>query len=300
VRHQQASAGGRAQARLSAQAHHAAGAASLRGRGARQRRLGGPDYLHAHRFDAHFQRSPRGRAQTHSDPVRQKLRAGKAEHVSLEDRPERVRRYLRRDLFQLYSLIWDRFVASQMVPAVYDQTAFEIPVNEALFRATGQQIKFDGFMKVYIEGRDERAAPPNGEDEDIDEAQDLDGVLPDLQKGDALKLLSMEPRQHFTQPPPRFTQASLIKELDENGIGRPSTYAAIISNILDREYVSQNESRQLVPTDLGFLVTDLLVESFPDILNVEFTASMEDELDKIEDGKEKWTRAMKRFYTPFE
>jgi DNA topoisomerase-1 len=219
--------------------------------------------------------------------------------TSLEYTPERVRRYLRRDMFQLYSLIWDRFVASQMVPAVYDQTAFEIPVKEALFRATGQQIKFDGFMKVYIEGRDERPAQANGEDEG-DEAQDTDGVLPDLQKGDDLKLLSMEPRQHFTQPPPRFTQASLIKELDENGIGRPSTYAAIISNILDREYVSQNESRQLLPTDLGFLVTDLLVESFPDILNVEFTASMEDELDKIEDGKEKWTKAMKRFYTPFE
>jgi DNA topoisomerase-1 len=219
--------------------------------------------------------------------------------TSLEFAPERARRYLRRDMFQLYSLIWDRFVASQMVPAVYDQTAFEIPVKEALFRATGQQIKFDGFMKVYIEGRDERSAQANGEDED-DESQDLDGVLPDLQKGDALKLLSMDPRQHFTQPPPRFTQASLIKELDEKGIGRPSTYAAIISNILDREYVAQNESRQLVPTDLGFLVTDLLVESFPDILNVEFTASMEDELDKIEDGKEKWTKAMKRFYTPFE
>ncbi len=218
--------------------------------------------------------------------------------TSLEYTPERVRRYLRRDMFQLYSLIWDRFVASQMVPAVYDQTAFEIPVKEALFRATGQQIKFDGFMKVYIEGRDERPIQPNGEDED--EAQDTDSMLPDLQKGDVLKLLSMDPRQHFTQPPPRFTQASLIKELDENGIGRPSTYAAIISNILDREYVLQNESRQLLPTDLGFLVTDLLVESFPDILNVEFTASMEDELDKIEDGKEKWTKAMKRFYTPFE
>jgi DNA topoisomerase-1 len=219
--------------------------------------------------------------------------------TSLDYTPERVRRYLRRDMLQLYSLIWDRFVASQMVPAVYDQTAFEIPVKEAIFRATGQQIKFDGFMKLYIEGRDERAAETNGEDED-DEPQDLDGVLPNLQKGDLLKLLSMEPRQHFTQPPPRFTQASLIKELDEKGIGRPSTYAAIISNILDREYVSQNESRQLVPTDLGFLVTDLLVESFPDILNVEFTAGMEDELDKIEDGKEKWTKAMKRFYTPFE
>jgi DNA topoisomerase-1 len=220
--------------------------------------------------------------------------------TSLEYAPERVRRYLRRDLFQLYSLIWDRFVASQMVPAVYDQTSFEIPVKEAMFRATGQQIKFDGFMKVYIEGRDERAQQANGADEDAgDEPQEVDGVLPDLQKGDALNLLSMDPRQHFTQPPPRYTQASLIKELDEKGIGRPSTYAAIISNILDREYVLQNEGRSLAPTDLGFLVTDLLVESFPDILNVEFTAGMEDELDKIEEGKEKWTKAMKRFYTPF-
>jgi DNA topoisomerase-1 len=219
--------------------------------------------------------------------------------TSLDYPPERVRRYLRRDLFQLYSLIWDRFVASQMVPAVYDQTSFEIPVKEALFRATGQQIKFDGFMKVYIEGRDERIQQANGADEEAEEETPDLGVLPDLQKGDALKLLSMDPRQHFTQPPPRYTQASLIKELDEKGIGRPSTYAAIISNILDREYVVQSESRSLAPTDLGFLVTDLLVESFPDILNVEFTAGMEDELDKIEEGKEKWTKAMKRFYTPF-
>ncbi|MGE5820048.1 MAG: type I DNA topoisomerase [Deltaproteobacteria bacterium] len=219
--------------------------------------------------------------------------------TSLDYSPERVRRYLRRDAFQLYSLIWDRFVASQMVPAVFDQTAFEIPVREAVFRATGQQIKFDGFMKVYIEGRDERAAKENGDEESEEEAQETDGMLPDLQRGDALKLLSMEPRQHFTQPPPRYTQASLIKELDEKGIGRPSTYAAIISNILDREYVVQDERRTLAPTDLGFLVTDLLVESFPDILNVEFTAGMESELDKIEDGKEKWTKAMKRFYTPF-
>jgi DNA topoisomerase-1 len=220
--------------------------------------------------------------------------------TSLDYSPERVRRYLRRDLFQLYSLIWDRFVASQMVPAVYDQTSFEIPVKEALFRATGQQIKFDGFMKVYIEGRDERAAQADGADDDsADEPQEQEGVLPDLRKGDALNLLSMDPRQHFTQPPPRYTQASLIKDLDEKGIGRPSTYAAIISNILDREYVLQNESRSLAPTDLGFLVTDLLVESFPDILNVEFTAGMEDELDTLEEGKEKWTKAMKRFYTPF-
>ena len=220
--------------------------------------------------------------------------------TSLDYSPERVRRYLRRDLFQLYSLIWDRFVASQMVPAIYDQTSFDIPVKEALFRATGQQIKFEGFMKVYIEGRDERTGQADGaEDDGADEPQEQEGVLPDLHKGDALNLVSMDPRQHFTQPPPRYTQASLIKELDEKGIGRPSTYAAIISNILDREYVLQNEGRSLAPTDLGFLVTDLLVESFPDILNVEFTAGMEDELDKIEEGKEKWTKAMKRFYTPF-
>ena len=221
--------------------------------------------------------------------------------TSMEYRPERVRRFLRRDAFQLYSLIWDRFVASQMVPALFDQTAFEIPVREAVFRATGQQIKFDGFMKVYIEGRDERTSQANGSDGDEaeDESRDNEGVLPDLQKGDRLKLLSMDPKQHFTQPPPRYTQASLIKELDEKGIGRPSTYAAIISNILDREYVVQDERRSLAPTELGFLVTDLLVESFPDILNVEFTAGMEDELDKIEEGKEAWTKAMKRFYTPF-
>jgi len=221
--------------------------------------------------------------------------------TSLEYAPERVRRFLRRDAFQLYSLIWDRFVASQMVPALFDQTVFEIPVGEAIFRASGQQIRFDGFMKVYIEGRDERAGKENGngEDEGDEETRDTDGTLPALQKGDRLKLLALEPRQHFTQPPPRYTQASLIKELDEKGIGRPSTYASIISNIIDREYVSQDERRFLAPTDLGFLVTDLLVESFPDILNVEFTAGMEDELDKIEEGKEKWTRAMKRFYTPF-
>ncbi len=173
--------------------------------------------------------------------------------TSMEYTPERVRRYLRRDVFQLYSLIWDRFVASQMVPALFDQTVFEIPVREAVFRATGQQIKFDGFMKVYIEGRDERAAQANGadEEEDEDESRENEGMLPDLQKGDALKLLSLDPRQHFTQPPPRYTQASLIKELDENGIGRPSTYATIISNILDREYVVQDERRSLAATELG-------------------------------------------------
>jgi len=206
--------------------------------------------------------------------------------TSMEYTPDRVRRYLRRDHFQLYSLIWDRFVASQMAPAVYDQTGFDIQVGDALFRATGQQLKFDGFMRIYIEGQDE-----------ADDEQEA--LLPDLRQGDALKLLSLDPRQHFTQPPPRFTQATLIKELEEDGIGRPSTYASIVSNILNREYVTLDERRTLAPTELGFLVTDLLVNAFPDILNVKFTAGMEDSLDKVEEGKENWQKMMKRFYTPF-
>ncbi len=206
--------------------------------------------------------------------------------TSMDYPPERVRRFLRREDFALYSLIWARFVASQMGPAVYDQTGFDIQVGDALFRATGQQLKFDGFIRVYTEGRDD------GDDEQ-------DATLPDLRPGDTLKLLGLEPRQHFTQPPPRFTQATLIKELEEDGIGRPSTYASIVSNILNREYISLDERRTLAPTELGFLVTDLLVDAFPDILNVKFTAGMEDVLDKVEEGKQDWQKAMKRFYSSF-
>ncbi len=206
--------------------------------------------------------------------------------TSMEYTPDRVRRYLRREQFALYSLIWDRFVASQMAPALYDQTGFDIEVGEALFRATGQQLKFDGFMRIYTEGKDE-------------EDEEQEATLPDLRQGDSLKLLSLDPRQHFTQPPLRFTQATLIKELDEDGIGRPSTYAGILSNILNREYVTLDERRCLVATELGFLVTDLLVDAFPDILNVKFTAGMENILDKVEEGKEDWQKAMKRFYASF-
>ncbi|MGH7771649.1 MAG: type I DNA topoisomerase [Candidatus Binatia bacterium] len=215
--------------------------------------------------------------------------------TSMEYTPERVRRYLRRDVFTLYSLIWDRFVASQMVPALFDQTVFEIPVGEAVFRATGQQLKFDGFMTVYIEGKDEKA----DKDEKDEEEREDESMLPDLKAGDRLTLLSLDPHQHFTQPPPRFTQATLIKELDEGGIGRPSTYAGILSNILDRKYVNLDDRKSLAPTELGLLVTDLLVDSFPDILNVKFTAGMEKILDKIEEGKEDWLKAMKRFYASF-
>ena len=206
--------------------------------------------------------------------------------TSMEYTPERVRRFLRRDHFALYCLVWERFIASQMSPALFDQTAFDMQVGEGVFRATGQQLKFDGFMRLYSEGRD-------------DEGEEKEAMLPDLQVEDALKLLSLEPRQHFTQPPPRFTQATLIRELEEKGIGRPSTYAGIVSNILVKEYIVLDERRCLIPTELGFLVTDLLVECFPDILNVEFTAGMEGMLDKIEEGRENWLKVMKRFYTSF-
>jgi DNA topoisomerase-1 len=206
--------------------------------------------------------------------------------TSMEYHLERVRPFLRGEDFALYSLCWNRFVASQMPPAVFDQTFFDIGVREALFRATGQQLKYDGFLRVYSEESD-------------DDGEENEAMLPDLGVGDQLELRSLDSRQHFTQPPPRFTQATLIKELDEKGIGRPSTYATILSNILEREYVSMDERRSLVPTELGFLITDLLVDCFPDILNVKFTAGMENVLDKIEEGKEDWVKVMKRFYASF-
>src|SRR5439155_1601282 len=149
--------------------------------------------------------------------------------------------------------------------------------------------KFDGFIRVYTEGRDD--------DQVADE--ETEGLLPPLAEGDRLRLLELVPEQHFTQPPPRFTQATLIKELEEQGIGRPSTYASIMGTILNKEYVTEDEQRRLKPTELGFLVTDLLVESFPDVLNVEFTAGMEDQLDRIEEGQENWVQTMRRFWEPF-
>ena len=209
--------------------------------------------------------------------------------TSLDYRPERVAPYLSREELNLYTLIWNRFLASQMAPALFEQTSADITANACTFRATGQVLRFDGFLRVYMEGKDDKT-----EEEDDDEKQ-----LPPLTEGDHLQLLQLTPNQHFTQPPPRFTQAMLIKELEEKGIGRPSTYASILETILNKEYVQEDEQRRLRPTQLGMLVTDLLVESFPDILNVEFTAGMEEVLDQIEDGQEDWHRAIERFYTPF-
>ena len=210
--------------------------------------------------------------------------------TSLENTPEKVAQYLSREELNLYTLIWNRFMASQMSPALFEQTSVDIAANACTFRASGQVMRFDGFLRVYMEGKDDKTT----DDEDDDEKQ-----LPSLNEGDRLKLLQLTPNQHFTQPPPRFTQATLIKELEEKGIGRPSTYASIMGTIINKDYVEEDEQRRLRPTSLGMLVTDLLVESFPDILNAEFTAGMEEVLDKIEDGQEDWKKAMERFYQPF-
>jgi len=212
--------------------------------------------------------------------------------TAFDHAPERVARFLSREELALYTLIWNRFVASQMTPAVFDQTTADITAADTLFRASGQVMKFDGFIRVYTEGRDEERK--EGEDEDEAERQ-----LPPLADGEQLRLHDLLPEQHFTQPPPRFSQATLIKELEEKGIGRPSTYATIMTTILSKRYVVEDKSRRLRPTELGFLTTELLVEAFPDILNVEFTAGMEDVLDQIEDGHEQRVAAMRRFYEPF-
>ncbi len=207
----------------------------------------------------------------------------------LDRPPESVAGFLSKEELALYTLIWNRFVASQMTPAVFDQTSVDITAADALFRATGQVMKFDGFIRVYTEGRDEEP----GEEDD-----DRERTLPPLAEGEALRLLELKPEQHFTQPPARFSQATLIKELEEKGIGRPSTYASIMSTILSKEYVTEDQ-RRLRPSELGFLVTDLLVQSFPDLLDVEFTAGMENVLDEIEEGRQPWLDAMRRFYASF-
>ncbi len=210
--------------------------------------------------------------------------------TALERDPESLAHYLDKDALALYTLIYNRFVSSQMNPAVYDRTTVDIEAGAAVFRATGQVTKFDGFMRVYIEGRDDSTVDDeNGE-----------ATLPAITEGEIVKLLGFTPEQHFTQPPPRFTQATLIKELEDKGIGRPSTYAAIMTSILNREYVEEDESKRIRPTSLGRVVSDLLVQAFPDIIEVGFTASMEEELDHIEEGREDWVKALKRFYGPFE
>ncbi len=236
--------------------------------------------------------------------------------------PNAIRQYLDADQFKLYELIWKRFVASQMASAVFDTTAVDIGANqhdviaseakqspnstteiassqrtlramtggpEFLFRANGSVLKFRGFLAVYTEGKDE---PMDDDDERSRE-------LPPLAKDDPLDLLGIYPEQHFTQPPPRYTEATLIKALEEHGIGRPSTYAPILSTIQERGYVERMSDRRLKPTDIGFLVNDLLVKHFSQEVDVKFTAQMEERLDKIADGEAEWVQVMRDFYAPF-
>jgi DNA topoisomerase-1 len=203
--------------------------------------------------------------------------------------PDSVKAYLGKDEHALYRLIWQRFVASQMMPAILDQTTIDIKAGERyLFRATGSVIKFNGFLAVYEEGKDEK-------DEEDDEAS---RKLPLVEQGEHLTLNDLSPEQHFTEPPPRFTEATLVKALEEKGIGRPSTYASIMTVIQEREYVERKEGR-FFPTELGIIVNDLLVESFHDLFNVEYTAHMEEELDEIEEGKMRWTDTLAEFYEKF-
>ncbi|MFL6227255.1 MAG: type I DNA topoisomerase, partial [Pyrinomonadaceae bacterium] len=202
--------------------------------------------------------------------------------------PDSVAHYLNKDELKLYRLIWQRFVASQMTAAIFDQTTIDIAAGRFTFRATGSVLKFDGFLKVYEEGRDEKS------DEDDEAAR----RLPPVERGENLTLNKITPEQHFTEPPPRYTEATLVKALEEKGIGRPSTYAAIMTTIQDREYVERVEGR-FHPTALGTTVNDLLVASFDDLFNATYTARMEGALDEIEEGKLKWTDALKEFYDKF-
>ena len=207
--------------------------------------------------------------------------------------PENVKQFLTKDQYNLYSLIWNRFIASQMSPAKLEQTVFiiepssiEIELKGTEFRASGTIVRFTGFMHLYTETKDDI----------IDEEEG--GILPALKESKTLDLLDVQPLQHFTQPPPRYSEASLVKALEEKGIGRPSTYATILSTIQERKYVEKEEGRFL-PSELGAIVSDLLVEKFPDLMDVGFTAKMEDNLDEIESSRMNWLKVVRDFYAPF-
>jgi DNA topoisomerase-1 len=207
--------------------------------------------------------------------------------TSVARTPDSVRKHLTADQARLYTLIWQRFVASQMAQAVLDVTTVDIAAGRYTFRASGSVIRFPGFMKVYQEGRDDQA-----------EEDESKQVLPELTVGELLRLIALTPKQRFTEPPPRYSEATLVKALEERGIGRPSTYASIISTIQERGYVVLEEKR-FKPTELGFAVTDLLVKHFPDVMDVEFTAAIESKLDDIEEGEQDWVQILSDFYQPF-
>ena len=200
--------------------------------------------------------------------------------------PDRIKDSLTKDQYKLYKLIYNRFMASQMSPAVYDTMSVVIDANKYTFKANGQNLKFKGFMTLYVEGTD-------------DKQEEEDGIVPELEVNQEVKKQSINPKQSFTEPPARYTEASLVKALEEKGIGRPSTYSPTITTILERRYI-EKEQKQLIPTELGKVVNKLLTENFTDIINVEFTAKVENQFDDIAEGKENWREMIGEFYTPFE
>lgn len=199
--------------------------------------------------------------------------------------PDNMKQYLSRDQHRLYKLIWDRFIASQMAPAILDTVKIDLSNNGVLFRSTGQTIKFKGFMQIYIEGSD-------------DEEDDLNSKLPEMNEGETVTSEKIEPAQHFTQPPPRFTEARLVKTLEESGIGRPSTYAPTIDTIQKRNYVRIDQKR-FIPTEIGEIVNEQVVEYFPDIIDIAFTRNMEESLDSVAEGDKEWREVIDEFYKGF-
>ena len=234
----------------------------------------GPDYLPD---NSNIFRSRKGAQDAH-EAIRP---------TSVKNSPQEIAQYLSKEQLDLYTLIWKRFVACQMKPAIMEETLVEIEAGPAIFRAKGSVLVFPGFTKLYEESKNENSKEKNDKN-----------LLPSLKRGEILNLKKLIPKQHSTKPPPRYTEATLIKELEANGIGRPSTYASIMATIHQKAYVII-ERRNFKPTELGLLVSDLLVENFPDILNVTFTAQMEDKLDKIENGALKWVDLLHEFYKPF-
>jgi len=200
--------------------------------------------------------------------------------------PDELKAVLSRDQLRLYRLIWERFIASQMAPAILDTVAVDLQNGDVLFRANGSQVKFAGFMKLYIEGTD-------------DQTEETTKLLPEMEVGDQVKSLEIEPKQHFTQPPPRYSEARLVKTMEELGIGRPSTYAPTLDTIQRRGYVVL-DAKRFMPTELGEIVHQLVLEFFPDIINIEFTAQMEQDLDDIEEGSRQWKNVVEEFYKDFE
>src|SRR5205814_1768147 len=231
-----------------------------------------------------------------AEPIRYKSKKGAQDAheairpTSVERTPESVRQHLGPDEYKLYKLIWQRFVASQMNPAIFDQTTIDIAAGDYLFRASGSVEKFNGFRAVYEEGKDEKAG--------MEEDEELKHRLPAVAEGETLRLEKITPEQHFTEPPPRYNEATLVKALEEKGIGRPSTYASILSVIQNREYVDKQQGR-FYPSELGMVVSDLLVKHFSDIFDVAYTARMEEELDEVEEGKLTWTKALAECYQKF-